>query len=78
MVGNYAVINSDGIVENIIVADDEFVLEGKLLVNINGINCNIGNRYENGEFADEEKDIANTPELEDRIEALEMALLELL
>lgn len=47
-----AVINSEGVVENIIKADDKFSIRGKSLVKIDDEIVNIGFVYSDGKFSD--------------------------
>jgi hypothetical protein len=56
---NYAVVNSDNIVENIIVWDEASAWsppEGRIIVKAEGIICGIGWKHENGVFTEPPED----------------------
>ena len=75
----YAVVNSKHIVENIIVADENFTLEGKTLINIDDVRCDIGDKYEDGTFISVELEaIIEPPTTEERLSAIEGLLLEII
>lgn len=75
----YAVINNANIVENIIIADEGFRLEGKNLINVDNVTCNVGDKYESGIFIPVKiEPVINTPSTEERLEAVELAILNLL
>jgi hypothetical protein len=56
---NYAIVNSDNIVENIIVWDEASAWsppEGRIIVKAEGIICGIGWKHENGVFTEPPED----------------------